>query len=104
MLDFRVVGAPYMNAACVAMTKVAPGVCLSPAASVPVVSGHCKSTCVYTESRDLDAEAPGFAMNHLLYCHFFVLSKTSLLHLYRKDSEDISAKMFISGAWQLLWL
>lgn len=49
----------------------------------------------------LDAEAPGFAMNQLLYCHFFVLSETSLLRLYRENSEDISTKTFISGAWQL---
>lgn len=51
-LVFRVVGAPYMIAACVAMTQAAPGVCISPATAMLVVSGHCKSTCIPTESRD----------------------------------------------------
>lgn len=51
VLDFRVEGAPYMNAACIAMARVAPGVCISPATAIPVVSGHCKSACVSTESR-----------------------------------------------------
>lgn len=64
--DFKVVGAPYPNTACVVMTQLPPGVGISPATAMPAVSGHCKSTCILQRVEILDAEASGFAMNQLL--------------------------------------
>lgn len=41
-----------MSTARVALTQVAPGVCVTPATAMPAGSGHCESACVSTEGRD----------------------------------------------------
>lgn len=65
-LEFRVVGARYMNAACVVMTQVAPGVCISPATQCLLCQGTVNLRASLQRVDILDAGPPGFAINQLL--------------------------------------
>lgn len=60
------VGAPYTNAACVVMTQVAPGVCISPATQCLLCQGTVNLPASLQRGEILDAAASGIAINQLL--------------------------------------